>query len=84
MEKLYRALGDRIAFIGISQDDRGRMDDFVRELALSFPIAQDTDKSISTAFRARIPSHVLIDMQGMIRYFEPSAPDIKHMEKILK
>jgi peroxiredoxin len=83
VEKLYREFGDKIEFIGINQDDKKKIEDFVKKFELSFPIARDAEKNIASAFNARIPTHILIDRQGTIRYVEPSAPEIKDLEKIL-
>ncbi len=81
---MFKEFNDKIVFIGISQDDRGKIEDFVKKFELSFPIVRDAEKIIASAFNARIPNHVLIDMQGTIRYSEPSPPGIKDLENILK
>jgi peroxiredoxin len=84
VEKMFKEFKDRIAFIGISQDDKARIEDFVKKFQLSFPIANDADKRIFSAFDARVPTHILIDKQGIIRYLEPSSAEIKDLEKVLK
>jgi peroxiredoxin len=84
VEKMFKEFSDRIVFIGVSQDDKLKIEDFVNKFQLSFPIAEDADKKIFSAFNARIPTHVLIDRQGTIRYVEPSSPEIKDLEKIIK
>lgn len=81
---MFKEFNDRIAFIGISQDAKDKIEDFVKKFELSFPIASDAEKNITPAFDARIPTHILIDMQGTIRYSEPSPPEIKDLENILK
>jgi peroxiredoxin len=81
---MFKEYSDKIIFIGISQDDKGKIDDFVKKFELSFPIARDAEKTIAPAFDARIPTHILIDGQGTIRYFEPSSPETKDLEKLLK
>jgi peroxiredoxin len=84
VEKMFNEFSDKIVFIGISEDDRGKIEDFLKKLELSFPIARDAEKNIASAFNARIPTHILVDRQGTIRYVEPSAPETKDFEKILK
>lgn len=84
MEKMFKEFGDKIVFIGISQDDKGKVEGFLKKFELSFPIACDPGKNITAAFDARIPTHILIDRQGTTRYVEPSSPEIKDLEKILK
>ena len=81
---MFKEFNDKIVFIGISQDDSGKIEDFVKKFELSFPIARDAEKNIVQAFDARIPTHILVDMQGTIRYSEPSPPEIKDLENILK
>ena len=84
MEKMFKEFGDKVIFIGISQDDREKIKRFVMKHGLSFPIVHDPGKIIAPLFNARIPTHFLIDMQGTIRYCEPSPPGIKDLENILK
>jgi peroxiredoxin len=81
---MFKEFNDKIAFIGISQDDSGKIEDFVKKFELGIPVARDAEKTIAPAFDARIPTHILIDMQGTIKYSEPSPPEIKDLEKILK
>jgi peroxiredoxin len=81
---MFKEFNDKIAFIGISQDDIGKIEDFVKKFELNFPIARDAEKNIAPAFNARIPTHILIDKQGMTKYSEPSPPEIKDLENILK
>ena len=81
---MFKKYSDKIMFIGISQDDKGKIDDFVKKFELNFPVARDAEKTIVPAFDARIPTHILIDRQGTIRYSEPSPPEIKDLENILK
>lgn len=39
---------------------------------------------VTSAFDARIPTHVLIDRRGTIRYIEPFPSEMEDLEKILK
>jgi peroxiredoxin len=41
---MFSEFSDRIVFVGISQDDKGRIEDFVKKFDLSFPIARDAEK----------------------------------------
>lgn len=81
---MFNEFSDKIVFIGISEDDRGKIEDFVKKFELSFPIARDAEKNIASAFNVRIPTHILINVQGTIRYIEPSPPAVKDLEKIFK
>jgi peroxiredoxin len=84
VEKMFIECSNKIVFIGVSQDDKGKIEDFVNKFELSFLIARDAENKIASTFNARMPTHVLIDVQGTIRYFDPSPPEIRDLEKILR
>ncbi len=81
---MFEEFKGRIVFIGICQDDKTKIEDFMKKFDLNFPVANDADKRVFSAFDARVPTHILIDKQGTIRYVEPSSAEIKDLEKILK
>jgi len=84
VEKMFKEFSNKIVFIGISQDDKGKVEDFVKKFELSFPVVHNAGKSIMSSFNARIPSYILIDVQGRIRYIAHSLPEVSDLEKILK
>ena len=81
---MFREFSDKIVLIGVSQDDKGKIEDFVNKFDLGFPLARDAENKIASAFNAMIPTHILMDVHGTIRYFDPSPPEIGDLEKILK
>lgn len=81
---MFKEFSDQIMFLGISRDDKDKIEDFVKKFELSFAVVQDAGITISAAFNARIPTYILIDRQGTIRYLEPSSPETKDLEKLLK
>lgn len=84
MEKIYRELGDKIAFVGINHEDNEKIEEFVKKYGLSFPVALDRKRSIAAVFNARIPTYVLIDKHGTIKYLAPVFPERNDLEKILR
>ncbi|MBI4689800.1 MAG: TlpA family protein disulfide reductase [Nitrospirae bacterium] len=84
MEKLYKEFKDRIEFIGINKGDKEKIEGFIKKYDLSFPVAHDLNEKVLTAFKARIPTYVLIDTNGKIRYKEPDLPESKHLDELIK
>ena len=51
------------------QEMRGKVDNFVKELGLTIPIAYDVDLSAKKAFEVHgLPTTIIIDTHGVIRY----------------
>jgi peroxiredoxin len=76
MERLYRALeGDGFELLAVSQDETEDVVVAFRDrLSLSFPIALDADKKVSSDYQTyRFPETLLIDPHGAIveRYVGP-------------
>jgi peroxiredoxin len=81
---MFRKFGGRIVFIGISREDKAKLANFVKKFHVTFFVAQDGDGSIFSAFDARIPTHILVDREGIIRYSEPVPPDPRDLERVLR
>ncbi len=82
MEELYRELGDKVEFIGINQGFKENIKDYMKKYNLSFPVAYDEGEKILLSFDARVPTHILIDIEGRIKYKEPEPPE--NIKKYLK
>lgn len=64
----YKARGFEILAVNIESDARKEIEDFVRELRLTFPILLDPDMKVTRKFRIiGLPVSVLIDRQGIVR-----------------
>lgn len=84
MEKAFRTHGEKIEFLAVSQDDMASIEGFIRKFRLSVPVARDADKRLSKTFHARMPTYILIDASGIIRYMKPFIPEERDIEGILK
>ncbi|MBI5639666.1 MAG: redoxin domain-containing protein [Nitrospirae bacterium] len=83
MEKLYKEFGGRVEFIGMNQGDKEKIGPFRKKYGLSFPNAHDDNRKILSAFKARVPTHVLIGIHGTVQYMAPHMPGRKELEKLL-
>lgn len=81
---MYKDLGDKIEFLGINLGDREDIEKFIKEYKLSFPVAYDREGKVASSFNAKVPTFILIDINGRVSYTEPHAPERKHLEKLLK
>lgn len=94
MERVYRALSEKgLVVLGVSLDagPRGPVDDFVKELALSFPILLDSPGKSTQTYRVfGLPTSFLIDRNGRLAGREVGARDWnggearKKLEALLK
>lgn len=70
MEKLYRQLKDRdfvILAVNVEEGGRAAVQDFTREIPVSFPILLDTAQTVSRLYRVRgLPQSYIIDREGKI------------------
>ena len=70
----YQALasryGDRVAIVGISEDDEAAgIGNFVEETGASFPVAWDGDKTVARSYQIKsMPTLVIIDQNGLVRF----------------
>lgn len=70
----YQALasryGDRVAIVGISEDDEsGGIGNFVEETGASFPVAWDGDKTVARNYQIKsMPTLFIIDQNGLVRF----------------
>ena len=70
MEQLYKQLGPRgfrIIAVSIDQDGGGDVEEFVRDLGLTFDILHDPGGEIQRVFQTTgVPESFLLDKQGVI------------------
>jgi peroxiredoxin len=70
----YQALvgryGDRVAVLGISEDDEEQgIDGFADETGARFPLAWDGDKSVAQRYQITgMPMLFIIDQRGLVRF----------------
>ncbi len=50
--RLHKALGDKVQFVGIATGDATKVGQLVKQFSVSFPVIADADKSITQAFNA--------------------------------
>ena len=70
VERLYKKYGgDRVTFLGISQDDARATKEFARQYGLTFPIAPDEKGyPVSNAYGlTMVPTILLIDTDGKVK-----------------
>jgi peroxiredoxin len=64
----YKAKGFEILAVNIEPNAQQAINDFVKELRLTFPILLDSDMKVTRKFRViGLPVSILIDRQGIIR-----------------
>ena len=64
----YKGKGFEILAVNIEPDAKQAINDFMKELRLTFPVALDSDMKVSRKFRLiGLPVSILIDRQGIIR-----------------
>ncbi|MBZ0159019.1 TlpA disulfide reductase family protein [Candidatus Methylomirabilis sp.] len=87
----YKAGGFEILAVNIEPDAEQPINDFVKELRLTFPVLLDPDMKITRKFRViGLPVSVLIDRQGIVRAKEigyhdwTSRPSRALIENLLK
>ena len=85
MEELYKEFGDRIDFLGINLGYRGKIEEFVNNNRISFPVAYDDGDKITAAFGALIETNILIDRSGVITYRERGLQEdiAEYLRKVL-
>lgn len=80
---MYQRYGDKMEFIGICADKAEEIGEFVKKHDLSFPVAHDEGRKVTLSFGVRIPTHILIDKEGKIKYQEPYPPELEKFMKEL-
>jgi thiol-disulfide isomerase/thioredoxin len=70
LQKLRDRLGERFEVLAVNyKEGPARIEPYVQELALTFPVVRDTDGAVANAWGARIfPSSYVVDRDGSIRY----------------
>ena len=94
MEKVYqdyKSRGLEILAVSIDAGPKGAIESFTRELRLTFPVLLDPEMEVLRTYKFfALPSSVLIDKQGIIRFKEQgyrnwTDPESrKQLEMILK
>ncbi len=82
MEKLYKKFGDRIEFIGVNLGFKNKVQEFVKDKGLTFPVTYDEGNRLATVFGAKVETNVFIDRKGLIISKERGFPE--DIEKYLK
>ena len=74
VERMFKSYGDRIRFLGVSQDECPDTEEFSRNYGLTFLQASDApDYSVSLAYDVQVvPTLYLIDGKGNILFVEES------------
>ena len=72
---MYRRFGDRVEFIGINLGFREKIPEYMKKNNLNFPVAYDKGEKILSSFGARVPTSILIDLNGRIRYKDADPPE---------
>lgn len=69
-EELATHYGERVAVLGISEDDSdAEIDAFLRETGARFRVAWDADKSVARRYRIEgMPMLFIIDASGLVRF----------------
>jgi cytochrome c biogenesis protein CcmG, thiol:disulfide interchange protein DsbE len=69
-EALAKKYGDRLAIVGISEDDDpDGIASFARDTGVTFVLAWDRDKAVAGAYRpSAMPTTYLVDGNGLVRY----------------
>ena len=72
-EGLAKKYGERLAVVGISEDDApDGIAAFARETGATFLLAWDSDKTVADAYGpTAMPTTYLIDANGLVRYVHP-------------
>jgi peroxiredoxin len=71
LQKLREMLGPQgFEVLAVNyQEGPARINAFMQELGLSFPVVRDTDGSVAKAWNARVfPASYVVDRAGRIRY----------------
>ncbi len=68
MEKLYKKFGDRIEFIGVNLGFKNKVQEFVKDNGLTFPVTYDEGNKLATIFSAKIETNILIDRSGVVKF----------------
>ena len=94
MQKIYsdyKGKGFEVLAINIEPDAREEIQDFIKELRLTFPVLLDSDMKVTRRYRLiGLPVSTLIDRQGIIRSKEIGYHDWtdkesrKRVESLLK
>jgi peroxiredoxin len=67
IQKLHDEMGDKVAVIGVNDEDRATVQRFVADNHVTVPQALDTDHAVSAAYGVQgIPFTVFIDKDGNI------------------
>ncbi len=89
LQAAWQRYGDRVTLLGVDVGETpAQVAPFVAELGITFPIALDQDRSVSTTYNVRgLPTTFFVDSDGVIRYIYPgqlnSAIFAEGLERIL-
>jgi cytochrome c biogenesis protein CcmG/thiol:disulfide interchange protein DsbE len=69
-QALLQRYGDKVAVIGISEDDDHiGIDSFGQETGVSFPLVWDDEKSVAQEYQIKgMPTLFIIDKNGLVRF----------------
>ncbi|MCQ9208565.1 MAG: TlpA family protein disulfide reductase [Omnitrophica bacterium] len=78
MEKFYRENKDKVAVIGIDiKESKTKVENFIRKIEISYPIALDTDGSVARLYKVRgVPTIVVVDKDSKIIYYGHSVQEM--------
>lgn len=85
LNELHAALGDRIAFIGVSAETTTKIQGFMRGTPMHYGIARDSKKRMQHAVGCRgIPHALVIDSSNIVRWQgNPSKLTAEILEQVL-
>jgi len=85
MESLYQALGEEVLFIGISNEPKEKVEQFLYKYNYKLPIAIDYKKSTARQFGViSIPRAIFLAMDGTVLYDgHPESLNEKKLRKLM-
>lgn len=85
LNELHAALGDRIAFIGVSAETATKIESFMKGTPMHYGVGRDSRKRMQRAVGCRaIPHALVIDSSGVVRWQgNPSKLTTEILEQVL-
>lgn len=73
LEAAWQRYGAQVIVLGVDVgENQAQVAEFVDELGISFPIALDSDRTITNAYNVRgLPTTYFVDSNGIIRHLYP-------------